>query len=250
MSNILTELLDENTFPIESDIKVTGLRDQVRSGNMGISLSSFEELFEMTPKSSPFPVGMVNFDDGKKRFVISWIDAFSKLNITEVEEYTLRVRHYPTDIYPVLSIIVGLHNGKVDPETEQDLWYYGEIHLDFSLLSNRIKLYQLVNSEEILFCLYDNVNTSGAENLDSYGFSLNSNELRDFADEIRSLLHLFPIDGAGESMKNFSRASKFISNTFHHSGLPKTQDALQVYLKRKSLKDQVTKHNWKEYLAI
>lgn len=244
--NMLSELLEEGIFPVESDDSIINLKKQVKSGNLGISLSSFEELYDMTPKNMPYPVGMVNFNDNKKRFVFSWVEAFSNLNITEVEEYSLRLRNYPTEDYPVLSILVGLHNGKVDPETGADLWYYGEIHLDISLLTNRIKLYQLLNSDEILFSLYD----EKPENLDSYGFSLNRDELLSFADEIISLLNNFAKSLAVDNLKQFSKASKFISETFHKSGLPKTQDALKVYLNRKKLKDQVTKHNWKEYLAI
>lgn len=245
MNSVMPELLEDGPFPQEKDRSITGLRDQVKSGNFGVSLSSFEELYEMTPRRIPFPVGVVNFEDKKRRFVFSWIEEFSKLGISGIEEYSLRLRHYPTEGYPVLSLLVGLYSGKVDPVSGEDLWYYGEIHLDISLMVNRIKLYQLLNSEEILFSLYD----EKPENLDSYGFSLNGEELKSFADEISSIIEntvWSPVD----NISRFTKASKLVSESFNKNGLPKTQEALQVYLRRKAMPVKVTEHNWKEYISI
>lgn len=246
MSNLGNELLNQEYFQDENENNIIELLNQIKGGNLGISLSSFEEIYKMTTPGIPFPVGCVNFDDGKKRFVVSWIDNFSKIGIKDVEEYKLRLRHYPTDSYSVLSLLVGLHNGKVDADSGEDLWYYKECHLDIGFMLTRIKLYQLINCDEILFCLYDD----DPEKLDSFGFSLNKKELKSIMQEIQSSIQGVRKGDFDNHVKNFSRASKYISGCFTPKGLPKSREALNVYLKRKSMKPEPDKHNWEEYLSI
>lgn len=246
MSSKGKKLLNIDLYPKEKEDNVIGLYNQVKSGNLGISISSFEDIFNITTPGVPFPVGCVNFDDNKKRFVISWIESFSKIGLTEVDEYKVRLRHYPGETYPVISLLVSLHNGKVDPDTGEELWYNKECHLDIGFLLTRIKLYQFLNCEEILFCLFD----EKPENLDSFGFSLNKNELNSIEEEILSSIDNTGPDIFENHIKRFTDASCFISKCFTPRGLPKTKDALNVYLCRKKLNPKPGKHNWEEYLSI
>lgn len=242
----MNKLLEQGNFPLENDKNINLLLEDVKQGNLGISLSSFEDIFDMTPKGKPFPIGCINFEDGKKRFIISWIDRFSELSISKIEEYSLRVRNYVTREYPVLSLMVGLHNGKIDPDTKEDLWFYGENHMDIAFMLTRIKLHQLLESEEILFCLFD----EKVENLDSFGFSLNKAELTYIQEEINSALNYWESVHPDNHISIFSKNSKIISDNFTPKGLPKKQDALTVYLNRKSLNPKPNKHNWAEYISI
>ncbi|MGL1893818.1 MAG: hypothetical protein OCD02_19430 [Spirochaetaceae bacterium] len=244
MNNIGEQLLKRGNFPKESKLK--DYLGQIKSGNLKMSLSSFEEIYNMTPKGIPFPIGCINFDDRKNRFVISWVEDFSKINLKEIEEYTIKIRNYPTEKYPVLSLLIGIHNGKIDPDTKEDLWYYTETHLDLSMQLTRIKLYQLLNSEEVLFCLFD----VEAENLDSFGFSLNKKELKMMMDEIKSSLAILEKMNLLTHIRDFSEASSIVSKSFLANGLPKTKEALNIYLKRKELEPKPNKHNWDQYLTI
>ena len=153
MINIGAKVLEQKNFPDERENNIKTLHKKVKNGSLGISLSSFEEIFTITPKGVPFPVGTINFEDRKSRFVISWVEDFSKLNINNIEEYSIKIRNYPTKEYPVLSFMVGINTGKIDPVSKENLWYYGETIMDISFMLTRIKLYQLLNSDEILFCL-------------------------------------------------------------------------------------------------
>lgn len=242
----MNRLLEIGNFPIEQDKNINLLLEDVKKGNLGISLSSFEQIYEMTPKGKPFPIGCINFEDGKNRFVVSWIDSFSKLGISEVEEYNLRFRNYVTDDYPVLAFMVGLHNGKVHPETKEDLWYYGDNKIDIAFMLTRIKLYQLLNSDEILFCLFD----EKPENLDSYGFSLNKQELKLLSEEIESVITKWDSIKPLKHIEMFAKALRVVDDCFTSKGLPKKQDALSVYLNRKEVRPKPNKHNWLEYLSI
>lgn len=240
------KLLKGNNFPKEKEVNVVSLLKQVKSGNISISLSSFEEIFDMTPVGTPFPIGAINFDDGKKRFVLSWVEDFTKLNISEIEEYSIRLRNNPVDSYPVLSLIVGIHNGKMNPDTKEDLWYYNSIHLDLSLMLTRIKLYQLLNCDELLICLFN----GSAENLDSFGFSLNRSELEEMMKEVNSALSMLMNLDLSNHLRAFSEASKVVESSFNEDGLPKSREALNIYLKRKNLEPKPTKHNWNDFLSI
>ncbi len=242
--NIGDKLLKKGNFPVEKKLKEYLM--QIKSGNLSMSLSSFEEIYNMTPKNSPFPIGCINFNDNKRRFVISWVQDFTKLNIKDVEEYSLKIRNYPTESYPIISLMFGLHNGKIHPDTKEDLWYYDEIHLDLSMQLTRIKLYQLLNSQEILFCLFD----GDAQSLDSYGFSLNSDELKMMWGEVESSFILFENLDLSNHIREFSNASNVIETAFNSNGLPKTKNALNIYLKRKELEPKPNKHNWDQYLSI
>jgi len=239
-------LLDNEIFPREKESNILNLHKQIKSGNLGISLSSFEEIYNITPKKLPFPVGCVNFEDGKRRFVISWIDDFTSYKFDKVEEYSLRIRNYPVDGYPVISLLLGLHNGKVNPDNNQELWLSGSSNLDISYMLTRIKLFQLINSHEVLFCLFDN----SSENLDSYGFSLNEKELDLIDSEIKSSLNLIKNRELTTHLSDFNRADKCIKSSFHHNGLPKTRDALNIYLERKEVKPKPEKHNWNDFTSI
>ena len=245
-NNLGAKLLKSNNFPVEKELNVVNLHKQVKSGVLNISLSSFEEIYNLTPKGLPFPIGAVNFEDGKRRFVISWVEEFSKLNITQVEEYTIRLRNNPTDSYPVLSLILGIHNGKIDPDSKEDLWYYKSTNLDLSLMLTRIKLYQLLNCDELLICLYN----GSSEELDSFGFSLNRKELEEMMKEINSALSMLMNLDLTNHIRDFSSASKVVSSSFTNDGLPKSKEALTIYLKRKELEPAPTEHNWKEFLSI
>lgn len=242
---LMDRLLEQGNFPAEKN-NINLLLEDVKRGNIGISLSSFEDIYDMTPKGKPFPVGCIKFEDGKKRFVISWIDSFSKLGLKSVEEYSLRIRNYTTRSYPVLSMLVGLHNGMVDKDTKEDLWYYGDNSLDIAFMTTRIKMYQLLNCDEILFCLFD----EKAENLDSYGFSLNKKELEEIGKEVDSVLNYWDQINPESHITKFTKASKVVEECFTSKGLPRKQDALQIYLNRKSVEPTPTKHNWLEYLSI
>ncbi|MBN2616670.1 MAG: hypothetical protein JXR64_00010 [Spirochaetales bacterium] len=246
LNNLSENLLEIDNFSVEKDSNIENLRLQVKRGNLGISLSSFEDIYYLTPDGVPFPIGTVNFEDGKKRFVISWREDFSKLKIDNIEDYTLRIRHYPTANYSIVSLIIGLNSGKIDPETKEDIWYYGEIHLDISLMLTRVKLYQLLNSHEILFCFFD----GNIENLDSYGFSLNNEELTEFSKEIDSIIKQFPNYEKSNYLKLFTEASNSIKTAFNKNGLPKSKDALEIYLRRKSINPKPGVFSWKEYLSI
>lgn len=245
-SNIGAKLLKTNNFPLEKEGNVNRLLKQVKSGDIAISLTSFEDIFNMTPAGLPFPIGAVSFEDGKKRFVISWVEDFSKLNITEIEDYTIRLRHNPVDTYPVMSLIIGIHNGKMDPNSKEDLWYHKTAHLDLSLMLTRIKLYQLLNCDEILFCLYD----GEAQNLDSFGFSLNRSELEEMMREINSALYILMNLDLSNHIRLFSSACEVVNSSFNSDGLPKSREALNIYLNRKELSPKPTEHNWKEFLSI
>lgn len=240
------KLLKLNNFPKEKEANVNSLLKQVKSGNLSISLSSFEEIFDMTPVDTPFPVGAINFDDGKKRFVLSWVEDFTKLNITDIAEYSIRLRNNPVGSYPVLSLIVGLHNGKINPDNREDLWYYKTINLDLSNMLTRIKLYQLLNCDELLICLFN----GSAENLDSFGFSLNRSELEEMMNEINSALSMLTNLELTNHIHFFSEASKVVESSFNSDGLPKSREALSIYLKRKELEPEPTKHNWNDFLSI
>lgn len=242
----MNRLLEQGNFPAEKDNNINLLLEDVKKGNLGISLSSFEDIYTMTPKGKPFPVGCINFEDGKKRFVISWIDSFSNLGLKSVEEYNLRFRNYATEDYPVLSLMVGLHNGKIDKDTKEDLWYFGDNSLDVAFMITRIKIYQLLNCDEVLFCLFD----EKVENLDSYGFSLNKKELEEIGKEVESALNYWDLIKSESHIVDFSKASKIVSECFTSKGLPKKQDALQIYLNRKNLQPSPGEHNWLEYLSI
>lgn len=242
----MDRLLEPGYFPVEKENNINLLLEDIKKGNLGISLSSFEDIFNMTPKGEPFPVGCINFEDGKKRFVISWVDKFSKIGINSVEEYSLRIRNYLTDEYPVLSLMVGLHNGKVDKDTKEELWYYGDNKLDIAFLLTRIKLFQLLKCDEILFCLFD----EKPENLDSYGFSLNKKELKSMESEIESALNSWEKMKPESHIEAFSRNSKVVGECFTPKGLPKKQEALGIYLNRKKVEPMPNGHNWSEYLSI
>ncbi len=246
MNNLGKQLLKMGNFPIEREKNLEKVLDQLKHGKMGLSISSFDAIYDLTPEGDPFPIGCINFDDGKKRFVISWREEFSKIGVENIEEYKIKIRNYPTADYPVLSLMVGIHNGKVDPESKQDLWYYGEYYLDISNLHNRIKLYQLLNCDEILFCLFD----GDVESLDSFGFSLNVDELKTLSNEILSLLSLMEDKNLDNHISAFSEATTVVANCFNKQGLPKSQDALQVYLNRKQLDPKPENHNWGEFLSI
>ncbi|QEN04890.1 hypothetical protein EW093_09285 [Thiospirochaeta perfilievii] len=247
MINIGSKLLEQKNFPEESDKNIITLHKKVKNGSLGVSLSSFEEIFNITPKgNNPFPVGAINFEDGKKRFVVSWIDDFSKFNIKDVDDYTLKIRNYPTIDYPVLSLMIGLNSGKIDPETKKDLWLFGEAFLDIAFMMTRIKLYQLLNCDEILFCLFDN----GIECLDSFGFSLNRSEMELLLSEVNSVFELTNNMELENHISLFSKASKEVSSSFNHNGLPKSREALEIYLKRKGIEPKPEKHNWNDFLSI
>ncbi len=246
MNNLGKQLLKMGNFPIERDKNLEKLLNQMKHGKIWTTVSSFEEIYNQTPVGKPFPIGCINFEDGKNRFVVSWRDDFSKLKINNIEEYSLKVRHYATEEYPVLSMMVGIHSGKIDPDSKEDLWYHGDCHLDMAFLLTRIKMYQLLNCEEILFCLFD----GDSDNLDSFGFTLNKDELVEIEGEILSLLSISDNMEFINHLKDFSEASEKVDNGFNANGLPKSQDALGIYLKRKSLTPKPSKHNWKEYLSI
>lgn len=238
MSNLGAALLEKGNFPIEKESNVKELLKQVKSGDLAITLSSFDAIFDMTPKDQPFPIGTINFEDGKKRFVISWVEEFSKIHITDVEEYSLRVRNYPTFNYPVISLLVGIYNGHG--------WYYKNVDLDLSQMLTRVKVYQLLNSDEILFCLFDN----SVENLDTFGFSLNNDEQREMLDEVKSALQLIKVMDLTNHVREFSAASLEVNSSFNSDGLPKSREALNIYLKRKELTPKPTEHNWNDFLSI
>lgn len=242
----MNRLLEEGKFPVEKDNNIKLLAEDIKRGNLGISLSSFEEIYSMTPKGVPFPVGAINFEDGKKRFIISWVESFKKLGISEVEEYSIRLRSYITGSYPVLSLMVGLHNGKVDPNNEEDLWFNGENHLDIAFLNTRIKLYQLLKCDEILFCLFDET----PENLDSFGFSLNKKELLELEGECEATINFWETLDVQNHIEEFSKASKAVKSCFTPKGMPKINEALTVYLNRKLVEPQPSRHNWNEFLSI
>ncbi len=246
MSNLGRQLLNSDGFPENREKNLDILLDQVKRGNLSVSLSSFEDIYNQTPLKQPFPIGCVKFNDKTNCFVFSWRDDFTSLGLSGVEEYSIKVRNYPTDSYPILSIIVGIHCGKVDSVTNEDLWYYGECHLDISFLSTRIKLYQFLNSHEILFCLFD----GSSDNLDSYGFSVNKNELKNIEEEVNTILSVVNKGNLDNHIKNFSIASKVIHDCFTEKGLPRSQDALNIYLNRKKISPKPNAHNWLEYLSI
>lgn len=52
----MNRLLEEGKFPVEKDNNIKLLAEDIKRGNLGISLSSFEEIYSMTPKGVPFPV--------------------------------------------------------------------------------------------------------------------------------------------------------------------------------------------------
>lgn len=246
MHSIGKSILEDRNFPEEQDVNIRLHREDVLKGNLGITLSSFEDIYSMTPKGSPFPVGCINFEDGKKRFVISWVDKFSSLNIREIEEYSIKLRNYPVNGYPVLSLMLAIHSGKVDPDSNKELWFYGENYMNPSFLLTRIKLYQLINSDEILFCLFD----EKPENLDSYGFSLNKEELKLIKLEVESALLLTDSLDLSSHIRDFSNGVKIVENSFNHNGLPKEREALNIYLKRKELSPKAHIHNWGDFTSI
>lgn len=242
----MNRLLEDGKFPTEKESNIRLLAEDVKKGNIGISLSSFEDIFNMTPKGVPFPVGAINFEDGKKRFVISWIENFNNLGISDVEEYSIRLRSYITGAYPVLSLMVGLHNGKVDPATKENLWYYGENHLDIAFLNTRVKLYQLLQCDEILFCLFN----EKPEELDSFGFSLNKKELKELEGECEATINFWNSLEVKDHISDFTRASRAVSSCFTPKGMPKIKEALTVYMNRKSVEPIPAKHNWNEFSEI
>lgn len=246
MINIGSKVLEHKNFPIEKENNIKTLHKKVKNGSLGISLSSFDEIYTLTPKGTPFPIGSINFEDCKKRFVISWIEDFSKLKINEIEGYSLKIRNYPTEKYPVLSLLIGINTGKIDPETKKDLWYYGESHLDISFMITRIKLYQLLNSDEVLFCLFD----KDVENLDSYGFPLKRDEMNLLLEEIESIFKITSDMDLSGHIKDFSIASKVVEDSFNKNGLPKTREALNIYLKRKNLNPKPSRYNWADFISI
>lgn len=246
MINIGSKILEHKNFPIEKDKNIQTLHKKVKAGSLGISLSSFEEIFKMTPKGVPFPIGAINFEDGKRRFVISWIEDFSKLAIKDVEEYSIKIRNYPTENYPVLSLLASINTGKVDPDTKEDLWFYGESLLDISFMLTRIKLYQLINSDEVLFCLFDN----DINELDSFGFSLERKEMKILLNEIESVFNITNNMDFSNHIKDFSNATNLINDSFNKNGLPKTREALNIYLKRKDIIPKPDKHNWNDFVSI
>ncbi|OQY37117.1 MAG: hypothetical protein B6229_08930 [Spirochaetaceae bacterium 4572_7] len=200
----------------------------------GINISSFEEIYNKTPKNSPYPFGLVNFQDGKTRFIISWIIDRSDIKVENVENYTLKLRHYPTSTYPVLSFMVGLN-------IKDDLWFYEETHMDVAKKWSKARLSQLFNSQEVLFCLFDKT----SDNLDTYGFDIDKNELKEMENEYLSIK---PIKALNSN--NFPLASKRVKNCFLPQGLPKDRDALNVYLKRKELDPKPAKYNWGDFISI
>lgn len=246
MSRLEKELLYGTGFPINNEKNLELLLSEIKKGNLGINLSSFEEIYSLTPKGEPFPIGCVNFNDRKKCFVFSWNENFSDIGISGVEDYSIKLRVYPINGYPVVSLLIGVHSGKVDPKTNKDLWYYGESHLDISFLLTRIKLYQLFNCNEVLFCLFD----GNSEKLDSYGFALNSQELRLMENELESALSLVKNQSLDQHIIEFSSGSKKVKSCFNSQGLPMAQEALNVYLERKELEPKPNRHNWLEYLSI
>lgn len=246
MINIGGKVLEQKNFPVERENNIKTLYKKVKNGSLGISLASFEEIFNMTPKDVPFPIGSINFEDKKSRFVISWVEDFSKLNIKNIEEYSLKIRNYPTKDYPVLSLMVGINTGKIDPESKKDLWYYGETLMDISFMLTRIKLYQLLNSDEILFCLFD----KDVNELDSFGFSLNRDEMVLILTEIESIFKITNEMELTNHIKDFSSATKIIEDSFYNNGLPKNREALDIYLKRKELVPKPHKYNWNDFTSV
>lgn len=246
MVNIGSKVLEQKNFPEEREHNIKTLYNKVKNGALGISLSSFEEIFNMTPKGAPYPVGAINFEDGKRRFVVSWIEDFSALKIKDIDDYSIKIRHYPTESYPVISLLTSLNTGKVDPETKEDLWFYGESLLDISYMMTRIKLYQLLNSDEILFCLFD----KSSENLDSFGFSLNKDEMRFLLEEIESVFSITNSMELTEHVTRFSNGVKTIEKCFNKNGMPKTKEALNIYLNRKALDPKPHRHNWNDFTSI
>ncbi len=246
MINIGAKVLEQKNFPVEKENNIKTLHKKVKNGTLGISLSSFEEIFNLTPKDVPFPIGAINFEDKKNRFVISWVEDFSKLNIKNIEEYSIKIRNYPTKDYPVLSLMVGIHIGKIDPDSKEDLWYYGETLMDISFMLTRIKLYQLLNSDEVLFCLFD----KDVNELDSFGFSLNKDEMKLLLNEIESVFNITNEMDLTNHIKDFSSATKIIEDSFNKNGLPKSREALNIYLKRKEFIPKPDRHNWNDFISI
>lgn len=246
MTDLGSNLLKSDNFPIEKDSNIHKLLKRVRGGTISVALSSFDEIFNMTPEGQPFPIGAVSFEDGKNRFVISWVEEFSKINITGIEDYSLRLRNYPVVDYPVLSLLVGLHNGKVDPENNAPLWYYKESLLDLSLMLTRIKIHQLLNCEEVLFCLFDGT----VENLSSYGFTLDKSDLKEMLLEVEAASFMLKTLDLTNHVRMFTTASHVVKSCFNQDGLPISREALNIYLKRKELCPKPSEHNWKEFLSI
>lgn len=246
MNNLGSELLNEGKFPANNEENLNLLLSEVKKGRLGIDLSSFEEIYDMTPKSQPFPIGCVNFNDKNNCFVFSWRENFSGIGLKNIEEYLIKIRVYPVDQYPVISIIIGFNSGKIDPSTGEDIWFYGESLLDPSYLLTRIKLYQLLNCNEILFCLYD----GNSENLDTHGFSIDRKELKSLEEEINAAISLLGGSVSDNHVKMFgSRAGK-IQECFNTQGLPKSQEALKIYQDRKAIDPKPNRHNWNEFLSI
>lgn len=246
MNNLGSELLNEDVFPTNEEENLNLLLSEVKNGRLGIELSSFEEIYSMTPKSQPFPIGCVNFNDKKSCFVFSWRESFSEIGLNNIEEYSIKIRVYPVDKYPVISIIIGFNSGKVDPSTGEDIWFYGESLLDPSYLLTRIKLYQLLNCNEVLFCLYD----GGSDSLDTHGFSLDRKELEYLEEEVHAAISFLRASSSDDHVKMFSSRAGKIQESFNPQGLPKSQDALKIYLDRKTVDPKPNKHNWNEYLSI
>ncbi len=58
------ELLGRDNFPVEKNRDIKLHLEDVKRGNLGVTLSSFEDIYNMSPKGEPFLFGAVNFEDG------------------------------------------------------------------------------------------------------------------------------------------------------------------------------------------
>ena len=85
-------------------------------------------------------------------------------------------------------------------------------------------MFQLINSDEILFCLFD----KKSENLDSFGFALNKDELSSILLEVESVFEVTSNKNLENHIKEFSLASKIVNSSFNNNGLPKSRSALDI----------------------
>lgn len=237
---------DNDSFPAETDTNLLFLQKEMQEGNISIKLDSFEQIYDLCPPDTPFPLGLVSFSDDKNRFIIGWKRDFQETGIESVENYHLRLRFYPVEEYPVISLMTGISDGRINSDNGQELFLYGENSLGITFLSSRIKLFQLLQADEILFCLFD----GSAENLMTYSFGVNKDEKRSFLREIEACYSSLSEYDLSLVVKQFAAGSKNVNSLFNVMGLPLKQEALPVYLKRKEYSPKPDGYNWKEYLSI
>ena len=68
--------------------------------------------------------------------------------------------------------------------------------------------------------------------------------------EIESIFKITDSMDFTNHIKDYLSAVKIIEDSFNKNGLPKTREALNIYLKRKESCPKPDKHNWGDFISI